>query len=205
MFVRICLTIPTRVDRALLIQAGMVINLLPSCAPARATTGAYPVARLIFCKRTVKTVLCSIKWSLKNRYMWHTAATKTASAEHLFLAVERWSVAQKQVCSRSERSFRCICNWASTTPLLSLCVGLGRAAVVPPAAHAGRRQIDEIFAEDAISSTPEAAGAGGVPNGHLVRLLHAPIALVVDEDPFSGCRCTRDALLQPAALRAAAK
>ena len=68
-----------------------------------------------------------------------------------------------------------------------------------------RRQIDEIFAEDAISSTPEAAGAGGMPNGHLVRLLHAPMAVVVAEDPFSGCQRIRDALLQPAALRAAVK
>ena len=53
-----------------------------------------------------------------------------------------------------------------------------------------------------ISSTPEAAGAGGVPTGHLVRLLHAPMAVVVAEDPFSGHECIRDAL---AATRRAAR
>ena len=54
------------------VQAGLAINLLALCAPARATTGAYPVARLIFCKRTVNTALCSIKRCKKK----HTCGTR---------------------------------------------------------------------------------------------------------------------------------
>ena len=75
---------------------------------------------------------------LKNRCMWHTGPAKTASTEHLFQAVQGWSVARKYVSCRPDRASRCICIGACTAPLLSLHVGLGGAAVVLGAARAAR-------------------------------------------------------------------
>ena len=144
--------------------------------------------------------------------MWHTAAAKTASTEHLILAVIRrgpcWSrmAPENKVSSRPDRASRCVCNKPCSPSVLSLSVGLGTAAVVL-APRRGRQEDEQVvFAEGANLRHFRARWpAGGTPIGHLVPPTHAAIAPKVGGGVLSPTGHCFSQPAEPAARSAAAQ